>query len=266
MTIPRCLVLMTDFGLEDAYVGILKSVIERLAPGTQVLDLSHGIPAGQIRWGAYLLQSAWPYLPENSVLVAVVDPGVGSARRGLCLQVGTRYLVGPDNGIFSLVLRQTPASAIYCLENTDYFLHPLSHTFHGRDIFAPVAAHLLNGVPPAQFGPACTDILPLDWPSPHEREPGVLQGEVLLWDHFGNLITNFSRLEVEARLPSHALVRIAIANQMIQGIHKTYAEVAVGTCLAVWGSGGYLEISIHQGDARRALGAEIGTPVYLYLH
>lgn len=265
MPVPRCIVLMTDFGLQDAYVGILKGVIERLAPGARVLDLSHGIPAGDLRWGAYLLQTSLPYLPPYSVLVAVVDPGVGSARRGLCIQAGDYWLVGPDNGLFSPVLRQIPASAIYSLENPDYFLHPLSQTFHGRDVFAPVAAHLFNGISPAVLGPICHEITSLSWPSPEYQEEGVLRGEVLLFDHFGNLITNFSRTEFESLLDSSSQLQIVVAGKVLHGLQRTYADAPTGNFLALWGSGGYLEISLNQGHAQQVLGAAVGTPVFVHL-
>ena len=268
MTLPRRIVLLSDFGLSDPYAGILHGVIERFAPGAPVLDLTHGIPAGDIRWGAYTLMTSLRYFPPQSIVVAVVDPGVGSARRGLCLQTADFWLVGPDNGLFSYVLRESPLLGAWSLENSAYFLAPVSQTFHGRDLFAPVAAHLYNGVSAADLGPPIANLVELAWPEV-VHSPGCLCGEVLLSDHFGNLITNIARTDIERcrgqALGTHERLacRIQLADTDIIGIETTYASCAPGELLALWGSSDLLEISVNCGNARQRLNAGPGTPVQI---
>lgn len=260
--------LLTDFGYQDAYVGILKGVINRIGPDIPILDLTHGIPAGDIRWGAYTLMTALSFFPAQTVVVGVVDPGVGSARKGICIQTEQFYLVGPDNGLFSYVLKSHPPLAVYSLENSDYFLDPVSLTFHGRDIFAPVAAHLCRGVPPEAFGPPLAAPICLDWPEP-EVSATELRGQILLHDHFGNLISNLPRSQVLAFLGQKASVHEALscelllADRRLQRIEPTYSAVPPHTLVALWGSSDLLEISINQGNAQTQLGTQVGDPVIL---
>jgi len=181
--------LTTDFGTYDWFVGTLKGVIADIAPKAKVIDLTHDLPPGDIRGGAFALEAGCRFFPKGTVHVAVVDPGVGSRRKAIAVQTASGVFVGPDNGVLSWALAKEKFVAIQVLENEDYFLHPVSQTFHGRDVFAPVAAHLSRGVPIKKFGPALKDFVRLDWPEPRRQRGGV-EGEVVYIDRFGNAITN----------------------------------------------------------------------------
>jgi len=260
--------VLTDFGTQDAYVGLMKIVIDRIKPGAPVLDLTHEIPRGDIHWGAFTLMTSLRYFPEGTVVLAVIDPGVGSKRKGLCIQAGPFWLVGPDNGLFSYVLRDYPAQAIYSLENPGYFLERVSPTFHGRDIFAPVSAHLLNGVSPSDLGPALTEIVKLEWPEV-KTQAHQMQGEVLFHDHFGNLITNISREDMEAcrnlKIGPHENLNcsLQINGHVLTEISSTYSQSQAGQLLALWGSSDFLEIAVNQGNAKNFLKAGKGTQILL---
>ncbi len=260
--------LLTDFGYQDAYAGILKGVISQISPSTAILDISHGIPAGNIRWGAYTLMTALSFFPAQTVVVGVVDPGVGSERAGICIQTEKFYLVGPDNGLFSYVLREHPPLAVHRLTNSAYFLDPVSATFHGRDIFAPVAAHLCRGVPASELGPPLATPVCFAWPEPQVSATEI-RGEILLYDHFGNLISNISRRQVLDFLGQKASVHqalhceIEIASTRLERIEPTYASVAPKTCLALWGSSDLLEFSVNQGNAQAQLGVQVGDKLVL---
>lgn len=260
--------LLTDFGYQDAYAGILKGVISQISTNTAILDITHGIPAGNIRWGAYTLMTALSFFPAQTVVVGVVDPGVGSERAGICIQTEKFYLVGPDNGLFSYVLREHPPLAAYRLENPAYFLDPVSTTFHGRDIFAPVAAHLCQGVPASELGPPLAEPFCFEWPEP-QVSASEIRGEVVLYDHFGNLISNISRRQVLDFLAQKASVHqaqpceIEIASARLGQIEPTYAAVPPKSLVALWGSSDLLEISVNQGDAQAQLGAQVGDQLVL---
>jgi S-adenosyl-L-methionine hydrolase (adenosine-forming) len=260
--------LITDFGYEDAYVGMLKGVISARAPQAQILDITHGIPAGNIRWGAYTLMTSLSFFPPETVILGVVDPGVGSSRRGLCIQTEKFVLVGPDNGLFSFALREHPPLACYSIENPACFLEPVSQTFHGRDIFAPVAAQICAGMPISNVGPLISDWQAITWPEPKQTKTEI-QGEILLHDHFGNLISNLSRSQVadfckDAVSQHQALhCEIEIGGVRLLDIQPIYAAVPPQTLLALWGSSDLLEISINQGNAQKQLGVKVGDRIYL---
>jgi S-adenosylmethionine hydrolase len=186
--------LTTDFGTCDWFVGTMKGVIASLAPGTTVVDLTHDLPPGDIRGGAFALAASHRFFPKGTVHVAVVDPDVGSNRKAIAVQTAKAVFVGPDNGVLSWALAKEKVTAIHALENEAYFVQPVSRTFHGRDVFAPVAAHLSRGVPIRKLGPALKGFVRLDWPEPQARRGGF-EGEVVYIDRFGNAITNLeSRL------------------------------------------------------------------------
>lgn len=256
---PPIIALLTDFGHRDAYVGIMKGVILGINPGARLVDLSHEVPPQDILCGAVVLQSAWRYFPAGTVHLAVVDPGVGSARRGLAAAVAGHFLVGPDNGIFSLILAASPPETVVSLENPRYFLPEVSATFHGRDIFAPVAAYLSLGVPLTELGPVITDPVNLDMPAPHFTA-AVVSGQILTWDNFGNLITNIPYQELLAWLQGQS-AQVWVGEHPIPHWVKTYSEAPPGALLALGGSHGYLEIAVREGRAAAILGAEPGTPV-----
>lgn len=269
------LTLLTDFGTEDEYVGVMKGVILSIAPGLSLVDLSHRIPPQDVRRAALLLSNAVPYFPPDTVHLAVVDPGVGTERRPLAIRTPRGTFVGPDNGLFSWVLAETPEWTAVEIRETAYRLARVSFTFHGRDLFAPAAAHLAAGLPLERLGPRVTD--PVMLPPPRlEMSAGALEGEVLYADRFGNLVTSIGRFRwdgdrlvlVPAFRPTSAewtvgaaAARILLPGAVLPGVRRTYGEVAVGDPLALVGSSGFLEIAVRQGSAAAVLGAVAGTPV-----
>jgi S-adenosyl-L-methionine hydrolase (adenosine-forming) len=256
---PPIIALLTDFGLEDAYVGIMKGVILSLSPEARLVDLSHEVPPQDVLSGALVLQSAWRYFPPGTIHLAVVDPGVGSRRRAMAAACGEQFLVGPDNGVFSLIFAEQTPLTVISLENPHYFLANVATTFHGRDIFAPVAAHLSLGVPLTAFGPALFDPVRLDFPAPEFREAEV-NGQIISVDHFGNLISNipFESLQIWLRGRSASL---RVNGRVIPHLATTYSDVSPGALLALCGSHGYLEIACRQGRAAQVLNAAVGARV-----
>ncbi len=259
---PPIITLLTDFGLQDAYVGIMKGVILNLNPAARLVDLSHEVGPQEILAGALMLQSAWGYFPPGTIHLAVVDPGVGSRRRALAAACGGQFLVGPDNGLFSLIFAEHSPHLLVSLENPRYFLPKISATFHGRDIFAPVAAHLSLGVPLNNLGPALSDPVRLDWPIPRFGEAEVI-GQVVAADHFGNLISNIPLEKLDNWLQGRS-AGFRVQGQEISRLATTYSEVRPGTLLALGGSHGYLEIACREGSAANVLGAGVGARVEVY--
>ncbi len=273
--------LTTDFGTADGYVGTMKGVILSIAPDAQLVDISHEIAPQNVRQAAYVLYTAYPFFPPHTVHLVVVDPGVGSARRPIALRTPAGYFVGPDNGVFSYVMAREPVEALVELRDPRYRLPQVSHTFHGRDVFAPAAAHLAAGVPITALGPPVLD--PVTFPPPClEITPEGITGEVLHADRFGNVITSIGRLVwSEDELSFEPAFRkaggggwarfkageaaIVVAGREIAGVHHTYAEVAPGDVLALVGSEGHLEIAVREGSAARRLGLRSGDRVVLRL-
>jgi len=260
MSSKPLITLLTDFGSRDTYVGIMKGVIAKITPDAQVIDLCHEVTPQNVREAAWLLGVSFGYFPEGTVHVAVVDPGVGSKRRALAVRAAGHVFVLPDNGLISYVWRQHEMDLAVSLENEKYFLQPVSATFHGRDIFAPVAAHVAKGVPLTELGP---EIKNLDLFDP--RRPviatyssgTVLEGEIVHVDRFGNLVTNFEQ-ELLPRVPN---LRIRVGRRVINGLTATYSQAHTGELIALIGSFGQLEISVVNGDAARKLKASVGDPV-----
>ncbi|HLY66161.1 MAG TPA: SAM-dependent chlorinase/fluorinase [Chloroflexota bacterium] len=242
--------LLTDFGLQDHYVGVVKGVIAGIAPGIQVVDISHAVTPQSILAGQRLLLASVPYFPPGSVFLAVVDPGVGTARRPLALRSAGCSFVGPDNGLFTPWL-ESDWQAVELIAPA-LRLPVVSSTFHGRDVFAPAAAHLALGMPLERFGPRVTDPVRLLPPEPLRRDDGTIVGEVVYADHFGNLITNVRPPSVSgaARFRDRQL-RLA----------PTYGSAAPGELLALLGSEGELELAIRDGNAAQQLQASAGERV-----
>jgi S-adenosylmethionine hydrolase len=273
--------LTTDFGTADGYVGTMKGVILSVVPSAQLVDISHEIRPQDVRQTAYVLYTAYPFFPPHTVHLVVVDPGVGSSRRPVALRTPSGTFVGPDNSVFSYVMAREPAVALVELADPRYRLPQVSHTFHGRDIFAPAAAHLASGVPIGALGPPVSD--PVIFPSPRlEISPAGIVGEVLHADHFGNVITSIGLLvwsEQDLLLEpafgesgdgQHVHFRaggatVVVAGQEIAGVHRTYVDVATGEALALVGSEGHLEIAVREGSAARSLGLRLGDQVVLRL-
>lgn len=244
---PGIITMTTDFGLRDPYVGVMKGVILSINPEARVIDISHQVKAGFISQASTLVQEAYPFFPEGTVHMAVVDPGVGGDRRPILIRTHNHLFVGPDNGIFWPVIRSRQHSEIIHLTESRYFLPHVSHTFHGRDIFAPVAAHLSKGVDPLEMGPIIKGPVPLDFPAP-QRKGDILLGQVMRVDRFGNLITNIQRKQFEQFLRSgHPVIKAG--KQAVEGLSKTYGEALAGEVLALIGSSDCLEIAVNLGRA-----------------
>ena len=270
----RVITLTTDFGARDGYVGAMKGVFYVLQPAALIVDVTHEVSPQRIREGAFLLHIAYASFPPGTIHVAVVDPGVGTARRGICLDVpGVGRFVGPDNGLFSYVLGAHPALRAREIANPAYLLHPVSSTFHGRDVFAPVAAHLSRGEPFEAVGPEldAASLVRLDnlWPR-WERDPAgspCLHGEVVHVDRFGSLITNIPRSLFRTFAAAQLQeMRIEADQLRVRGIKETYGLGEPNELIALFGSSDFLEIARVNGraarDERAGDGSEIvGAPV-----
>ncbi|MBW1678030.1 MAG: SAM-dependent chlorinase/fluorinase, partial [Deltaproteobacteria bacterium] len=260
---------LTDFGLEDEYVGVMKGVILSINPRVDLIDITHNITRHDIRQAALTVDVSFRYFPKGSIHVIVVDPGVGGNRKVLCLQQEGHFFVAPDNGVLTMVVQDGRAEKICSITNKKYFLKPVSDTFHGRDIFAPAAAHLSKGIDMLCLGQEIplSDITRLDVPAPFVSATNELVGAVILIDHFGNLVTNISEATFE-RFKDGARSRevvIRLGRSKIQGVSKSYDSVKIGSAVAVFGSRNLLEISLNQGDARTYFKARIGQAVRVKL-
>ncbi len=283
------LVITTDFGLSDAFVGVMKGVILNINPQAVVIDLTHDLQPQNLRQASFVLGVNYPYFPPDTIHVAVVDPGVGTERRALLLITPTARFLAPDNGLLSYVVKdylteppgQTgqlsqfgripvpPGLKAYALTNPRYWLNPVSNTFHGRDVFAPVAAHLSLGLPPQALGAPVADLVWQPLPEPTRRDDGGVQGEVIYIDRFGNLITNIAAVDLRAERDGAGSVEVRIGPRRILGLSRTFHDVSVpdwtqpdGVALvALIGSNGYLEVAARDGNAAQVLGLGAGTPV-----
>ena len=251
------IVLLTDFGVADPYVGQVKGVLLSRCPGVVLIDLSHNVPPGAVLTAAFLLKSSLSCFPSGTVFMAVVDPGVGSARRALALEAGGLRFVGPDNGLLPATLEGfAPIRRARSIENPRFRRSPLSSTFHGRDLFAPAAAALANGAALSRLGPPAPNLVPGRIPSPRKAGKGWI-GEVLWVDRFGNLITN---------LPAGLAAKnstLRVGKRMLRGTRDHFAQMPSGRPLALGGSFGTLELSVNRGRADRFFRAEIGSPVQI---
>ncbi|MEN9934470.1 MAG: hypothetical protein RLZZ387_1049 [Chloroflexota bacterium] len=261
--------LTTDFGLLDGYVGTMKGVILGIAPETRIIDITHSIGPQEIHQGAYIVQTFYPYFPHGTVHMVVVDPGVGSGRRQIALVTPEAMFVGPDNGVLTYAWRDgvarwgREALTVYELTERRYWLQRVSNTFHGRDIFAPVAAQLASGVPPSALGPRLDGLKEAALEQPAPGRSGELVGRIIHVDHFGNCITNIT--------PEHlsdsgleGRVTVQIIDQRIPGLYRTYAEGTPGSLLALLGSSGRLELAVCNGSAARTLGVGMGDTVKVF--
>lgn len=249
------LTLLTDFGLEDYYVAAVKGTVLRLAPGTQTVDVSHQVPAGDIQHGAFVLAAAVPWFPEGTVHLAVVDPGVGSSRRILAARTGSSFLVLPDNGLLTFLWLRGAVRSVRSVEKTDLFLPGPGQTFHGRDRFAPVAAWLLRSESMDALGPEIGDPVRLPLEAPR-REPGCLAGQVVHVDRYGNLIT-----DIPADWLPGGPVQIEIAGRRIVHRASHYAGIPPGEAAVIPGSLGTIELSLRGDDLARKWSVERGAPV-----
>jgi S-adenosylmethionine hydrolase len=256
--------LMTDFGIKDGNVGVMKGVIWGICPTAQISDLSHMIQAQNIREAGYILARSAPYFPKGTIHVVVVDPGVGTARRPMAARIGDWFYVGPDNGTITVWLERARQEGweteFVELNRNQYWLHEISHVFHGRDIFSPVAAHLANGVALYELGTPFTDPVRLNLPTPEKTERGW-RGEVIHIDHFGNVSTNIRVEQLGDSLNRKGNVLIHLNGVEIKGMVDTFGERAAGELVALIGSTGNLGIAVVNGTAQQRLGTKVGDEV-----
>lgn len=258
----RIVTLLTDFGARDAFVGVMKGVMLGIHPALTFVDLSHDVPPQEVMAGALLLRSAAPFFPPGTIHLAVVDPGVGSSRRPILVETRDAFFIGPDNGLLSLAAPVDARVRIVHLTNPQWFLPRQSHTFHGRDLFAPVAAHLARGVAPELCGETVPTMEHLTLP-PVEAQPNGLVGCVVYIDHFGNVITNISEADLRP-FPKETLL-VSIGNRRLNGVAATYTAVAVGAPVALINSWGMLEIAVRNGSAAHDFAVPVGQRVHCFV-
>ncbi len=254
--------LLTDFGFKDGFTGVMRGVILTILPEVQIVDITHAISPQNILEGSLVLANTAPYFPPGTIHVAVVDPGVGTARRPLAARIGEQYFIGPDNGLFTGVIEAAEKAGdsmtFYHLNKPEYWLKEVSRSFHGRDIFAPVAAHLAAGVPVEKMGEPVTDPARIMIPRPEATIEGWA-GQVLAVDHFGNLLTNLG----PEHLSANKRVVIKVGEARIDGLVETFGEREPGSLVAMIDSSGVLEIAEVNGSAAEKLKVGSGTSVFL---
>lgn len=251
--------LTTDFGPGSPYVAQMKGVILTLNPEAVLVDITHAIAPQDIRQGGLVWEQVAPRFPGGTIHIAVVDPGVGTARRLVCAELAGRCYLAPDNGLLSRLTRSQPASRIVALTNREYWLPQVSHTFHGRDILAPVAAHLSLGIPPRRLGEPVEHLTTLDWPEA-VVETRRIAGVVLYVDSFGNVISNIPAACLPPGVPRDQLL-VRCGGREARGVHMTYGELPAGALIALLDSQDRLELAIGSGHAAAALRVQFGDPV-----
>jgi S-adenosylmethionine hydrolase len=254
--------LLTDFGAADYFVGSVKGVILAGNSAVRIVDITHEIPPHDIEAGAFTLLASYSSFPAGTIHVAVVDPGVGSARRALLITAGGQFFIGPDNGIFSYVCDRLTDFKVFHLTNTEYFRHPVSPTFNGRDVFAPVAAALSRGVACDVLGTTITDFVKLKPLTPDSSANGDIKGRIIHIDRFGNCVTNITKQELTTKTIS-AGAKLKLKGRVIQSFRKFFAEqtAAREKIFGIWGSAGFLEIAATNKSAAKLLNAKRGDPV-----
>ena len=253
--------LTTDFGEIDPYVAMMKGVILSINPAARIIDITHQLPAGSIQEGGSIIKEAYKYFPAGTVHIGVIDPGVGGKRRSITVLAGNHFFVGPDNGLFSPIIETQRHADVIHLKEKRFWMNKISSTFHGRDIFAPVAAHLSLGVNPFLLGDKIDNPIILVSPLPRKKNSDLV-GEVIRVDHFGNLVTNITREHLSPFFQSKGII-IKIGSLILKKISTTYIDVPEGQPLALIGSSNLLEIAINMGRASNYLDRDkvIGTKV-----
>ncbi len=252
--------LTTDYGTNDHLVGTLKGVILKINPDVTIVDITHEVAPYDVLDGALAIASAYRYFPARTIHVVIVDPGVGTERRPLLVSGETQYFVAPDNGVLSLVYEQETALLVRHATAEHYFLQPVSKTFHGRDIFAPVAGWLSKGWQSASMGEEINDYKRFALPKPKAAE-GVTQGTVLRMDHFGNLITNFRPDDMPDGALKSGTLKMQVNGKEVKRLVETFAQGEPGEPVALVGSSGFIEIAVNKGNAARVVGAGRGATV-----
>lgn len=263
--IMSIITLLTDFGTEDEYVGLMKGVILTINPRATIVDITHRIGSQDVVQAAFTIYTSYRYFPAGSVHLVVVDPGVGTGRHLLALEMRKHIFIAPDNGTLTLLMDEADITSLIRLTNSDFFLTPVSRTFHGRDIFAPVGAHLSKGVEFSKLGPEMDphEAVRLDDLTARLLENGEIIGKIIAIDHFGNLISNVAMRQLARYGQTGTLTRlkIKIGSHIIHGLTETYESGGSNTPLALIGSRGYLEIAVNCGNAARTLKAHRGDTV-----
>lgn len=257
--------LTTDYGTNDHLVGAIKGVILGINPDVQIVDITHGVIPFDVLDGALTVGNSYKYFPSKTIHMVVVDPGVGTSRRPILVAADQHYFIAPDNGVLSVAYDHSEALHVWNITAEHYFRQPVSNTFHGRDIFAPVAAWLSKSWQSASFGDEITDFVRFAIPKPKAAGDKVIKGVVLRTDAFGNLMTNFTPEDVPALAAADGKFAIRIGNVQITKLSPAFAQGATGEAIAVIGSSGYLEIAMNKANAARALGVARGAEVTVEL-
>jgi len=263
--VPACglVTLTTDFSLTDSYVGTMKGVILRIFPEARLVDITHQVTPQDVLEASLVLEGGYRFFPAGTVHLVVVDPSVGGMRRPILIAGREHYFVGPDNGTFTRVLDSDPDALVVEIQERRFLLPNISDTFHGRDIFAPVAAFLARGIAPEEFGPAVRDARRLQVPVPRIWGDQI-RGEVIHIDSFGNIISNISREQFQRAVGDRGF-RVLINGKIIDRIHRTYEEQEQGRTLALFGSSDLLEIAVAEGRAERRIGAGKGDTILIQI-
>jgi S-adenosylmethionine hydrolase len=256
--------LTTDYGTNDHLVGAVKGVILKIQPEAQIVDINHNVLPYDVLDGALSIGAVYRYFPARTVHVVVVDPGVGTPRRPIIATINNQYFVAPDNGVLSLVYGREDPILVHHITSGHYFLKPVSATFHGRDIFAPVAAWLTKNWQTEAFGEVVEDYTKFAVPKP-KAQTGTLRGAVLRVDHFGNLMTNFTPEDMPELMREPGAITMTVGGKPVKKLVETFADGPVNEAVAVFGSSGFLEIALNKGNAAVALGATRGAEVIVKL-
>lgn len=258
--------LMTDFGLKDGNVGVMKGVIHSIAPNATMVDISHQIAPQNIMETNYVLTRSVPYFPAGTVHIFVIDPGVGTARKPMIAQIGDQYFVGPDNGALTGLILKARADGAPCrffeLDKPQFWLPKVSHVFHGRDIFAPSAAHFAAGVPIEKLGTEFFEPVLVDQ-NPPTIEANSVTGQIVYIDHFGSLASNITQEQVAALSGDQSLIKISINDHQIDGMVNTFGERPHGSLISLYSSTGVVIVSVVNGSAAEAIGGKIGDTIRL---
>ncbi len=250
--------LLTDFGTKDYFVGAMKGVILQINENAKIIDITHEIEPQNIRSANFILRACYRSFPRKTIFVAVVDPGVGSNRRAILVVAEDYFFIAPDNGLLSFIFNEAGNLRVFEISNTDYFNHPVSKTFHGRDVFAPCAAHLSRAVSPENFGNEISDYNEFKENKPQRLSENTVVAEIIYADHFGNLITNLTRSDLPEKF------YLEFKNQKIEKIQDFFAEAENEEVFMIFGSSGFLEIAVFQNSAKKILNAEIGDKIKVF--
>ncbi|MEZ5427929.1 MAG: SAM-dependent chlorinase/fluorinase [Pyrinomonadaceae bacterium] len=251
--------LLTDFGVRDYFVGAMKGVILSIDPAARIVDITHEIPAQDISAASFTLRACHREFPPETIFVAVVDPGVGSDRRAILVRTGEHFFIAPDNGLLSFIFNGGEPFTVFEIAEERFFRHPVSRTFHGRDVFSPAAAHLSAGVEPGEFGPEIGDFVRHHQSAPRRTPDGRIEAEIIHIDRFGNLITNLTRNDLAGTFS------LEIGGRSVEKLSDYFAQAVPGEVFMIWGSAGFLEVAAFRDSARNLLAAEVGDRILVNL-